>query len=390
MKQKHRTNRVNWRRLSGVPVLTLATFMTVSLSVMPMAKADQFDQQITQLQQQNASAKGAKSALAVQAASYQDAINQLQAQINQVQAQINDNLTKQEQLATEITANQVKLDNDRKSLGDIIKAMYVDGTPSTLEMLASSGNLSDFVDKEQYRGDVQNKITQTVNTINALQAQLKQQKDQVDALLIDQQAQQAQLDGSRAQQAALLSYNQQQQDSYNQQIKDNTSQIAKLRQQQILLNLAGSSGIIYGGICGGGPGGFPNTYPSSLCNAGQDSIVDPWGLYNRECVSYVAWKEYEAGKYVPYGLGNAGDWIYNVPQSWIDSSPQIGDAAVRPANPNLYFGSEQDVGHVMLVEGINGDGTIAISQYNANLNGQYSFVATKSTSGLVFIHFPDR
>src|SRR5690349_5750841 len=31
-------------------------------------------------------------------------------------------------------------------------------------------------------------------------------------------------------------------------------------------------------------------YPSNLKTATQDSVVDPWGFYNRECVSFVAWR----------------------------------------------------------------------------------------------------
>jgi len=387
-KQKHLIKKNIWRRLSAMPLLILAAVVAIGINIIAPAHADQFDQQISALQQKNAAAVSQKSALQVVAASYQDAINKLQDQINQVQGQIDANLAQQAALQQQISDNQTKLDTDKQILGQIIKTMYVDGTPSTLEILASSGDLSTFVNKQQYRQDVQNQIQKTLKEITNLQAQLTKQKNQVDALLADQQSQENQLSSSRAQQASLLAYNQQQQSEYNHQITANNSQIAALRQQQILANLSGASGIIYGGNCGGGPGGFPNTYPASLCNAGQDSIVDPWGLYNRECVSYVAWKEVADGRYVPYGLGNAGDWPAHVPSSWIDSSPHVGDAAVRPANPNLYFGSEQDVGHVMYIEGINGDGTIAISQYNANLNGQYSFVASKSTSGLVFIHFP--
>src|SRR4051794_17738776 len=33
-----------------------------------------------------------------------------------------------------------------------------------------------------------------------------------------------------------------------------------------------------------------NDYPSNLANAAQDSIIDPWNFYNRECTSFVAWR----------------------------------------------------------------------------------------------------
>ena len=33
-----------------------------------------------------------------------------------------------------------------------------------------------------------------------------------------------------------------------------------------------------------------NDYPSNLKSAAQDSRVDPWNFYNRECTSFVAWR----------------------------------------------------------------------------------------------------
>ena len=37
-------------------------------------------------------------------------------------------------------------------------------------------------------------------------------------------------------------------------------------------------------------------YPNYLKNAAQDSLVDPWNFYNRECTSFVAWRlNHDAG-----------------------------------------------------------------------------------------------
>ena len=55
-------------------------------------------------------------------------------------------------------------------------------------------------------------------------------------------------------------------------------------------------------------------YPSRLKNAPQDSLVDPWQFYNRECTSFVAWRlnsenqvafnDYWQGQH----WGNASNW----------------------------------------------------------------------------------
>jgi surface antigen len=116
--------------------------------------------------------------------------------------------------------------------------------------------------------------------------------------------------------------------------------------------------------------------------AWPNNEADPWGMYKRQCVSYAAWAVSASGRHMPYwgGKGTASMWDDNARAAGIpvDSSPRAGDVAVR--NSGSY-------GHVMYVNSVNTDGTINVSQYNADYNGTYS-TATKSTSGLVFIHFP--
>jgi surface antigen len=135
--------------------------------------------------------------------------------------------------------------------------------------------------------------------------------------------------------------------------------------------------------CGGG-------YPAKWCNLPIDAVVDSWGMYNRQCVSYTAFKvhmDFLAGKNrrdMPYwgGIGNANQWDDNARRAGIpvDSNPTPGSIAV--SNSGYY-------GHVMYVEQvatINGQQAIYISQYNAGWDGRYS-EGWRYTTGLVFIHF---
>jgi surface antigen len=205
---------------------------------------------------------------------------------------------------------------------------------------------------------------------------LQKQKAELDVLVKSQQEQNAQLGAAQAQQQQLLAYNQSQQSAFNQQISANSSRISELRQQQIAANARFSGGAAgSGATCGGG-------YPGKWCNAGQDTIIDDWGMYNRECVSYTAFRVAASGRYMPYwgGVGNANQWDDNARSAGIpvDGNPRPGDVAI--SNSGFY-------GHAMYVESVNGDGSINISQYNAALDGRYSTRSGLSTSGLVFIHF---
>ncbi|MDB5170420.1 MAG: hypothetical protein JWO35_114 [Candidatus Saccharibacteria bacterium] len=122
------------------------------------------------------------------------------------------------------------------------------------------------------------------------------------------------------------------------------------------------------------------SYPWANAPFNVDSS-DTWGMYKRQCTSYAAWKVASSGRHMPNwgGHGNANLWDDNARAEGIpvDATPRVGDIAVR--NSGTY-------GHVMYVESVNGDGTIGVSQYNADNAGSYS-EATVSVAGLVFIHF---
>jgi peptidoglycan hydrolase CwlO-like protein/surface antigen len=358
------------RTLIGVVAICV---LLILATVINSVRADQFDEQIRALQSQNDSNQAASSQLAAQASSYQDAINKLQAQISALQAAIVANQQKSEELKNQIIQAQADLDQQKKVLGENIKAMYLEGKTSTLEMLASSKNLSDFVDREQSRNAVQSKVKDTMAKITALQQQLKNQQEQLQQLIKDQQSQNAQLGSAEAQQQQMLAYTEGQKSAFDQQTRSNNSQISSLRAQQ-----AAANARLGGRAIAGDPG--HGGYPSNLDNAAQDSIIDPWGMYNRECVSYTAWKAYQTFGHMPYwgGVGNANQWPadarnYGIPTGTV---PRVHSVAISMGGA---------YGHAMWVEAVSGN-TIYVSQYNYDLAGHYSEMSING-SGLTYIYF---
>jgi peptidoglycan DL-endopeptidase CwlO len=373
VKQKMKSKKVSLKL--AVPLLALTAILTAGFIVAPIVRADRFDAQIQALNNDTAVKSQNRTQLGAQAASISDVINSLQAQINDLQAKINDNQAKNAELQKQIAAAEEELAKQKKLLGENIRAMYLEGQITTLEMLASSKNLSDFVDKQQYRNSVKDKVKTALDKVTALKSQLKSQKATLEKLIADQQAMQQQVAAQQAEQNRLLSLNQAQQADLNNQIRANNAQVSELRRQQIIENarFIGPGGS--GPACGGG-------YPGKWCEIPQDSVIDNWGMYNRECVSYTAFRVAASGRYMPYwgGVGNANQWpddarSANIP---VDGNPRAGDVAISMRG---YYG------HAMYVESVNGDGTINVSQYNASLDGRYSTRSGISPSGLYFIHF---
>jgi len=136
-------------------------------------------------------------------------------------------------------------------------------------------------------------------------------------------------------------------------------EIAKLQAAQLVANRDLDGVVVAGDPSHGG-------YPAKWDDASQDSMLDSWGMYNRECVSYAAWKVYQTYGYMPYwgGEGNANQWVDDAIRAGIptSSTPKVHSVAIWMHG---YYG------HAMWVEQVSGN-MVYVSQYNYNLNGRYS------------------
>jgi surface antigen len=150
-------------------------------------------------------------------------------------------------------------------------------------------------------------------------------------------------------------------------------QIASWQAAQVVANRNLGGLAIAGDASHGG-------YPAQWDNVAQDSQLDNWGMYSRECVSYTAWKVYQTYGSMPYwgGVGNANQWVADARNAGIPTSsvPKVHSVAISMRG---YYG------HAMWVEKVSGD-MIYVSQYNYDLHGHYSEMWL-SASALTYIYF---
>jgi peptidoglycan hydrolase CwlO-like protein len=370
----------------------LVTVIALSAISVPLAGADRFSQKINELRAQNSQKKEAQYDLAVQAIDLKDKINKLQEQIYILQGQIRANQARSEDLQKQIVAAENELAKQKQLLGENIKAMYLEGDITTIEMLATSKDLSEFVDKQEYRNAVKEKIKLTLEKITALKQELRAQKEEVEKLIAEQKAIQMQLDAQRSEQNRLLALNQDQRSKLDQEIKANANRITELQRQQVLENARLFGGRMPAGI----PGGGGYQWGDAICMhpgwadppCGQYDwgypgygIYDKWGYGYRNCTSYVAWKVNQSGRRILSGLGHAKNWPYAAASRGVSvdygQGARVGDAAVSTGGT---------YGHVMYVEAVEGD-TVYVSDYNAGGDGYYRPARARSQSGLHFIHF---
>jgi len=143
--------------------------------------------QIDAIDQQNAAFKAQLDSLYSQERTLANEIAIADAQASALQKQINDTQVKinitNEQLTTtaaQIKAAEEELAKQKTNLNEYIKVMYMDGKTSQIELVLTSENFSDFVDKSQYLDTVQAHVQETMAKINATKIELEAKKKQLD------------------------------------------------------------------------------------------------------------------------------------------------------------------------------------------------------------------
>ncbi len=378
-----------------IGLISFAVLISVStpIAYVQRAMADKWDDQINSLRAQANQYQAQANELKAHGDTLQQKLDEINAQKSAIETNIAASQAKYEKLQADIAANQLKLEQSQDALGEMLANLYVDNKISSLELLASSQNIGDFVDKQEYRTSVRDQLSTTIDAVKKLKKQLESDKKDVEKVLADLKVQNDQLAAVQAEQQRLVDQTRGEEAAYQGLVASAKSQMASISSQQqayyqsLLSRGGGNAGVVgsfqYSGWSGnqGCGGGYPYCGP-------QDTSIDPWNLYNRECVSYVAWAlQARFGKSVQpfHGDGNAMDWPYSAPRwsgAFRVSSPQPGDVVVLPA-----MGGFAPIGHVMIVESVSGN-SMRVSQYNFYGTGQYSTM-TVQNSGVVLLRFPN-
>lgn len=372
-----RGRRVRLTILGVAVVFSIASFVSMANLQGTTASARDFNAEIKALQNQINDYNKRASELSAQADTLQSKIDELQNRQNQIQAQIDLNETKKQQLEQEIADAEARIKKQAEALSKNLQNQYYSSQTSALDILMNSDSVSDYVDRQTRQQAMSDQITSTVNEIKQAKKELEEDKAEVELIIKQQDAQKQDLASAQSEQQQLLEQTQGQEAKY-QELTASTQ--AKLEQVKAELEAANAAIRNNGGVSGGGipaPGASGSNgatcgggYPSVWCNAAQDSLVDSWGMYNRECVSYAAYRVAATYGYMPYwgGRGMAYEWKQNAIDAGykVTQTPEPGTVAWRGVS------SSTPVGHVGFVESVDyNNQTYVVSEYNSDGRGHY-------------------
>ncbi len=313
--------------------------------------------------------------------------SQLQSEINRTERQIKD-------VQAEIKQKEEELDRTKELIQENAKILYKQGNPSTIEVLFSSENFTDFINRREYLDRVKASLNDAAKEAVAIKEDLEEKESDLEVKSSELNMQKRQLSSRQDEQRRLIAETRGQEARYQELVAQQQKDLKEARRRLAQELAARQSNIVSGGT-GGYPYANVSPWSFNMC------YPDPWGMCQRHCTSYTAWKvhaDYLAGKVrfnMPNwgGFGNAHQWIGNAQNMNIPtgSTPKVGAVAI---DPNVGCVGGTCYGHTMYVEEVLSSNTIRISQYNAltdsagNFTGTYS-EATVNTSGLTFIYFQD-
>ncbi len=308
-------------------------------------------------------------------ASYTQEITGLENQIASVknsirdyEGRINDKETSIKATNQDIATKSAELNRVHQDLNDSLASLYELTNLSSVEVASDGQDISRYADRSEYLQSLQERIISTIEEMSRVKADLESKRTSLEAQRVvlaklkgEQEARNASLQTKQHRQSGLLQQSKADEAKYRELVKKLSSERddiskeiyalrQKLAQQNQEIYLTGSSG-----------------YPYSAINS-----ADSWLFLTRQCTSYVAWKwnvvygrSFENTR---PGKGSAWNW----PALARDQGYQVVDKPQSGAIVSWDRAPAMPYGHAAIVEGVNDDGTINVSEYNWNPPFGYS------------------
>lgn len=368
---------------------SIMLMLATPIAITQVANADQYDEKIAALQREIDSYNAQKNKLSDKRETLETQLAKLNNEKAQIQAQIDLYEAKANQLADKIKENEDKIQQNKDALGNIITDMYLNDNVSPLEMLASSDNIGDYVDKQAYQDAIQSSLTKTIDTITQLKKKLEKQKRTVDQILGEQKLAREELAKKEAAKANLIAKTRGEESAFQKlSAEAKAKQLEVQKQQQAAIEAAiraagGSTNFLPGDP---NHGGYPWEGGCYVDANAFSNKTDPLGYGCRQCVSYTAWKVGQRTGNFPRYWGNANMW----PGSARATGYSTGSTPRAHSVGVISWGA---YGHVVWIESVNGDGTVNVSQYNYyNAGGpgwgNYSEMRVPASTYDTYIYIP--
>ena len=349
-----------------IKLLTICIIVVFPLQFTLAATTSDLQKQLQQKQQELDANQSAAQNKATEAKNLSTQINSLnsdiastQSKIDSTGGQINSTSSQIDELNKSIEEKNQELTVLKKKLDAAIVEVYRFSSRSNYDLLLSGSTLGTSSNESNYVSAVEIQAKNVHTQVDTARQDLQNQKTDLENKqkeLTDLQNQQVSYkkgaEYQKSQKDQLLGMTIAQKAAYDAKVIQLQSEITHIS-ADLYASRAKQRGREV--LSGGG-----SSYPYSAID-----VPDAWGFLTRECTSYAAWYMNVMNGKDFYntrpGSGSAYNWgnIARDQGFTVSSSPKVHAIIYWSAGPLT-----SSWGHVAVVEAVNGDGTINISEYN--------------------------
>ena len=372
-------NKLNIKALRKSFSVFALLFLFLGASASALSEIDQINQQINQLNQSIDDNNSKKQTVEVELSSIDAQTEAIKLQVLSTQLQLDDANNQISSLKAEIAIAENNLTAQKTILGEYIRQMYINGQSSQVQLILTSSNFSDFIDKSQYLDSMQQKVKGMISNVEATKKELEEKKqkaettkEEIGSLMSNQIAQKNALESQQAYRNEVISGL----------IASNDS---LADQKEALFVKKANLSRVYGETLVNGSTSYPwgNPTPDAIsCDSRRNPTgkctVDNLGYYIGQCTSYVAWRRKKEGFPIPPAIGNGGEWTGSAAGYSQSYLPEVGDAMIFPSLGGF--------GHVAYVESVYPSGNVYISEYNWKENSYTEREVNPVEYSAYFIH----
>jgi len=233
---------IKYRHLVTALVLTIGLLfaqMTVPARPAQAATIEELQAQSQQLQADITANEAQIAELSLKTESLEVKVAELNAEIAKANAEIELTELKLAQLRNNLAKAKTELERQKKLLKATLQAIYERKGASTFELLMATDSFTDFLNEQEYLGQLQSAVKQSTDEVIALKQQIEAEKADQEALLEKQQQQKQVVAGKKAEQQSILDATQGEESKFRAVVADQLAQLKEAEEELVALLAAG-------------------------------------------------------------------------------------------------------------------------------------------------------
>lgn len=201
--------------LLATAIMLVGSFVSVNV-----AQANPYQEEIDRLDAEISAKQQKIHELQQQEASLKNQLSIIENEIANIESQINKTNTQIDRVKKQLKEAKQELAKQKEILAENVRTLYKEGDISALEVLASSENFSDFVNRQEYLESVKVSVQKAAEEVEALKQRLEEKNKNLEELLKKQKGQRKELTHKRQEQQHLLHETQGQEERFQSLLAD--------------------------------------------------------------------------------------------------------------------------------------------------------------------------